>query len=92
MGELRDKYTYSTNISDILFFVYVKNSPIILENVGASWKKWGKKPIPRSRSDTVKENMLVTFSCNIFHPFKDISYCLCNIKIVIWKCCQLTFI
>ena len=40
------------NISDILFFFYVKNSPIILGNVGDSWKKWGKKPIPHSRSDS----------------------------------------
>ena len=54
MGEFRDKYTNSTNVSDILFFVYVKNSPIILGNVGDSWKKWGKKPIPHSRSDSRK--------------------------------------
>ena len=33
------------------FVLYVKNSPIILENVEDSWKKWGEKPIPRSRSD-----------------------------------------
>ena len=45
MGEFRDKYTNSTNISDIVFFVYVKNSPIILGNVGDSGKIWGKKPI-----------------------------------------------
>ena len=42
---------------DILFFVYVKISPIILENVGDSWKKWGEKPISRSRSDSVLDHL-----------------------------------
>ena len=61
MGEFRDKYTNSTNISDILFFVYVKNSPIILGNVGDSWKKWGKKPIPCSRSFSVALSQTTNF-------------------------------
>ena len=60
MDEFLDKCTNSSNISDILFFVYVKNSPIILENVGDSWKKWGEKPIPRSRSDSES----VTANCS----------------------------
>ena len=46
MGEFRDKYTNSTNISDILFFVYVKNSPIILEMWGIPGKNGGKRQSP----------------------------------------------
>ena len=55
MGEFRDKYKNSTNISDILVFVYVKNSPIILGNVGDSWKKNGRK----SKSPALDQTLII---------------------------------
>ena len=54
MGEFRDKYTNSTNIPDILFFVYVKNSPIILGNAGGFLeKKMGGKANPPTLDQTL---------------------------------------
>ena len=43
MGEFCDKYTNSTNISDILFFVYVKKFPHHTRKCGGFLEKMGEK-------------------------------------------------
>ena len=61
-GNFRDKYTNSTNVSDILFFVYVKNSPSFWKMWGLPGKNWGKSQSPALDQTLYLSKLLKIFS------------------------------